>query len=285
LLESEAADASLVTSFTAPPVLEGDEVLLIAAGELGTLARQPRGFALIAVGREGSLGIIRQDPELFVLHGSRDAAGLELCVGDTELAANLQYAELASTRISPGIYGAGIYDYPSGCVGEALGTNSTGLLEAGQRYLMLLTGEVVPENAGEAGIQLATFDDAFTLDDAQGARVRFVHGASYSQIYVGAVASGQITADNVLTQPIGWSIESAEVAVPAGSYVLGIADAVGKPEPPYTPIVTLAYDAIVGARQWAIVAGDPTPDDADPLQALVVDTTTAGWGVGVVDLQ
>lgn len=290
LLEDVPVDAPTVTSFTAPPVGEGDEVLLIAAGDLSALAREPDGFSILAIGRDGALGIIRQDPQLFVLHGSRDAGGLELCTGDAELAANFTYGEIQSTRVSPGTYDVSLHNYPSGCGEPVFNTNSTGTLEAGERYLLLVTGEIAPEDAGEASIQVTTFDDAFTLDDADGARVRFVHGASYSQIYVGAVVDDTIVAENVLTEPIGWSVESGEVAVPAGEYVLGIADAVGKPAPPYAPIVTVPYTAVGEARQWAIVAGDPTPEESDGglqggfLQVLAVDTTTPQWGIAIVDV-
>lgn len=286
LLEDVPVDAPTVTSFTTPPVGEGDEVLLIAAGDLGSLAREPDGFSILAVGRDGALGVIRQDPQLFVLHGSRDAGRLELCTNDAELAADFGYGEIQSTRVSPGTYDVSLHNYPSGCDEPVFNTNSTGALEPGERYLLLVTGEIAPEDAGEAGIQVATFDDAFTLDDGDGARVRFVHGASYTQIYVGAVVDNSISAENVFTQSIGWSVESGEVAVPAGDYVLGVADAEGNPAPPYAPIVTVPYTALVGARQWAIVAGDPSPDGRDDgsLQVLAVDTTTPQWGVAIVDV-
>ncbi|MBC8073243.1 MAG: DUF4397 domain-containing protein [Deltaproteobacteria bacterium] len=290
LLEDVPVDPETITSFTTPPVSEGDEVLLIAAGNLSSLAREPDGFSVIAVGRDGALGHIQQDPQLFVLHGSRDAGSLETCADDTELAANFEYGEIQSTRVSPGTYDVSIHNYPSGCGAPVFNTNSTGALEAGERYLLLVTGEIDPEDSGEASIQVATFDDAYTLGDRASARVRFVHGASYSQIYVGSVVDDQIVDANVYTAPIEWSVESAQVQIMAGVYLLGIADAVGKPEPPYAPIVTVPFQAVGGARQWVIVAGDPSPEPSDGglpggfLQAIVVDTTTPQWGVTIVDV-
>lgn len=290
LLEDVPVDPSTITSFTAPPLVEGDEVLLIAAGNLTSLAREAQGFSVVAIGQGGALGVVRQDPQLFVLHGSRDAGSLETCAGDTELAANVEYGEIQSARVSPGTYDVSIHNYPSGCGGQVFNTNSTGALEAGQRYLLLVTGEIAPEDAGEAGIQVATFDDAFTLDDEASARLRFVHGASYSQIYVGSVVDDVIVSANVYTQPIAWSVESEQVQIMAGVYLLGIADAVGKPEPPYAPIVTVPFAAIGGVRQWVIVAGDPTPEPSDGglaggfLQAIVVETTTPQWAVTIVDV-
>ncbi len=287
LLENVPSDPEQLTSFTLPPVAEGDEVLLIATGLLGSLAREPDGFSVIAVGREGVLGMIRQDPQLFVVHGSRDAGRLETCSGDVEVAANLQYGDIQSTRVAPGDYELDIYDYPAGCVGEPLspGPNTIDGLEAGERYLLLVTGEVTPV-AGEAGIQVATFEDAFGLDDGDRARVRFVHGASYSQVFVGALDGLSVPEPNVLTAPIGWSVESAEVPVPAGSYVLGIVDAETTPSFPAFPLVTLPFQAVGGARLWAVVAGDPTPEEGDGfLQVMVIDSTTRQWTVSLADVE
>ncbi len=288
LLESIESDRVEYTSFTTPPVAEGDEVLLIATGLLDSLAREPEGFSVIAVGSEGTLGFIRQDPELFFVHGSRDAGTLEVCLGDVDIAANFDYGEVQSTRLSPDTYELNIFDYPLGCVGQPLSPapNTTGSLRAGERYLMLVTGEVTPD-AGEAGIQIATFDDAFPLGDADRARVRFVHGASYTQVFVGALQGLSIPFGNVLTDPIGWSVESAEVAVAAGDYVLGIADAAEEEAFPVLPLVTLPFTAVGGARLWAIVAGDPSPDDEEDgfLQVMVVDSTSPRWSVTVADVE
>lgn len=288
LLEDVESDPEQYTSFTMPPVAEGDEVLLIATGFLGSLARESDGFSVIAVGNEGTLELIRQDPELFFVHGARDAGTLEACLGDVEIAANFDYGEIQSTRIAPDTYELNIFDYPSGCVGESLSPapNTTGSLEAGERYLMLVTGEVTPD-PGEAGIQIATFDDVFPVADDELARVRFVHGASYTQVFVGALEGGSIPLTNVLTDPIGWSVESGEVAVPAGDYVLGLADAADDDSFPVSPLVTLPYTAVAGARLWAIVSGDPTPDDADDgfLQVMIVDSTSPQWSVTVAEVE
>lgn len=273
-----------LTSFTAPALNDGDEVLLIAAGRGGTLARQPEGLAVIAVGSEGSLGVIRQDPELFIVHGSNDAGALEACIEDNEIAANVSYEGIQSTRVSPGNYTVGIFNYPSGCTGEALNSNSTGDLEAGERYLFLLTGEVVTEDATEAGLQLATFVDDFSIDEEPDARVKFVHGASFTQIFAGSVINGEIPESNVYTDAISWTDESDEVELMPQQYIFGIADAGGSPTPPYAPLATVVYGADPGTRQWIVVAGDPAPDSTDdgPLQALAVIAEPGAWTVSAV---
>ena len=284
LLEGNA----LLTTFTAPPLAEGDEILLVATGLLGSLAREDDGFSLVAVSGQGALGRIRQDPQVFTVHGARDAAVLENCTGTggTAIAANISYGEVQNAFVSPGEYSFEVHNYPSGCTGALNpGGTASGPLEAGERYMLLLTGEVTPVNM-EPGIQVAPFPERFTLDGEGVAQVRFIHGASFTQIYVGAVTNGQIEAQNVLTAPIAWRGESEEAAIPEGSYVLGAADAGVPFNPPLSPIVTFGIDIPAGARVWGVVTGDPSIDDADDqfLQVMVVNTSVPGWSVGLIDV-
>lgn len=286
---TDAADGAPITRFTSPELVAGDEILLVAAGRRDSLAREPDGLQLLAIGTDGPLDPILQDPEVYVLHGSGDAARLELCSDalTQPIAADVAFGEMVRTRIPPATYNLEIFGYPAGCTGAALnGEGNVTTFEPGERYLVLLTGEETADE-DEASIQAAAFRDDFTLGDAVNARVQFVHGASYTQVYVGAVVDGIIAAPDVFTAPIAWRVASVEVPVPPGAYTLGVADADGTPPPPYTPIVSFDYAAFGGERQWGIVAGDPTPDDADDgfLQVLVVDSAPDPWTVGIVDVR
>lgn len=286
-LVADPADDQPLSSFTTPELTEGDGVLLIATGQLASLAREPEGLRLLAIGPNGPLDPILQDPQLFVLHGSGDSGSLELCSNTVEVVANYTYGQMGPARVSPGDYDLQIFRYPAGCTGPALnGAGNASTFEAGERYLVLLTGEQTAD-ASEASIQAASFRDTFTLGDPTTAKVRFVHGASYTQVYVGVVTDGTILAPNVLTAPIAWRAASTEVSVGAGAVLLGIADAVGEPPPPYNPLVTFDYAAQGGERQWGIVAGDPTPDDPSDrgLQAIVVDSAPSNWTVALVDVR
>jgi len=255
---------------------------------LESLAREEEGFKLVAVGSQGALGEIRQDPQVFTVHGARDAGALENCTGtgETAVAANIDYGQIQSDFVSPGEYRFEVHTYPSGCTNVLNeGGTASGPLEAGERYMLLLSGEVTPvEN--EPFIQVASFKEQFTLDDADVAQVRFVHGASYTQIYIGNVLDGEIAEENVFTDGIAWRAESVEVALPEGSYVLGAADANGEFAPPLSPIVTFDVNASPGARAWGIVTGDPVIDDDDDefLQLMVVNTSVPDWEVALVDV-
>lgn len=292
------AGGNVVTSFTTPAIAESDEVLIVATGLLGSLAREDGGFGLIAVGQGGQLGFIRQDPELFTLHGARDAEALELCAGSVPLAANIDYSDIASVRVSPGNYDTSLYDYPAGCTGEVLnvGGNATGDLEAGERYLFLITGERNPETVDgqppEPGIQVLPLLDEFTLGDEGAGKYRFVHGASAEEIFVGESTAGEIVELNVYTDAIGWRFEAEEETnLPAPQFLfLGVADASGDPapEPPLTPLVEFDFTVTGGDRAWGIISGDPSPDTVDPndatLQLMLVDTTVPGWAVELVNV-
>ncbi len=280
-------DPALLTVFTAPPLAEGDQVLLVATGLFSSLAWQDDGFVLLAVGENGLLGRIRQDPQVFTLHGAYDAGNLENCTNDFEVAANFNFGEIQSAFLSPGEYDFQIFGYPSGCTGESLnsGGNASGMLEAGERYLLLLTGEQTPVGS-EPALQVATFRDRFSLDEPDATSIRFVHGASAEQIYVGSVTEGQILEQNIYTSPIAWRSESVETPLAEGDYLLGVADAIGEPPPPLSPLVTFDFTSTPGAREWGIVAGDPSPDeDVDKIiQLLLIDTATPGWDVEIVNI-
>ena len=279
-------DSGVLTTFTTPPLSEGDEVLVVATGLLGSLAREPEGFSLFLVGEGGALGQVRQDPQLFTLHGARDAGNLENCTNGFEVAANFNYGEVQSAFVSPGEYDFEIYGYPSGCTGAALnpGGNASGPLEAGERYLLLLTGEQTPDG-GEPALQVAPFRDRFPTDDTDSTTIRFIHGASAQQIYVGNVTDGIVPAADVYTNPIAWRSESQPVSLAEQFYLLGIADAVGKPSPPLNPLVTFDYTATGGSRQWGIVSGDPFPEEGDGVvQLMLLDTTEPEWTVQLVDI-
>ncbi len=278
------AGDELLTAFTTPQFVDGDQVLVIATGLLGSLARDDDGFSLVAVGEDGVLGRIRQDPQLFTLHGARDAGNLENCTNDFEVAANFNYGDIQSSFLSPGNYDFEIFAYPSGCTGTPLnpGGNASGDLDAGERYLLLLTGELTPFES-EPALQVATFVDQFARTDDD-AKLRFVHGASAEQIYVGNVTDGEIKEQDIYTSPIAWRSESGEKSLAEDFYLLGIADAVDLPPPPLSPLVTFDYTATPGVRAWGIVSGDPSPEDADGfVQLMLVDTATPDWDVQLVD--
>ncbi len=272
-----AVGGELVTTFTTPELPAGGEVFVIATGLLGKLAREEDGFGLLAVGPEGTIGFIQQDPEIFALHASPDAPEVDLCAGDSLLASHLTFGDVQRAQVSPGSYEVALYPSPSNCGGTAAVVDSTGDLEAGQRYLMLATGELTPV-AGEPPAQIVAFQEHFSLDMEDDAVLRIVHGASAPDVDVGVVTGSMIEDGNVLAAGLKWPNISDEIPVQPLTYQIGVAGA-GAPTP-LSPIADFHVPAEAGFRGWVIAAGDLSPETTEEhFRLMVVDTTTGPWSV------
>lgn len=272
-----AVDGDLVTTFTTPELPEAGEVIVIATGLLGKLAREEDGFGLLAVGPQGTIGFIKQDPEIIALHASPDAPEVDLCAGDTLLASHLTFGGMQRAQLSPGDYEVALYPSPSNCGGTAAVVDSTGELEAGQRYLMLATGELSPV-AGEPPAQIVAFQEHFTLDMENDAMLRLVHGASAPEVDVGVVTGGMIEEGNVLAVGLKWPNVTDEIPLQPLTYQVGVA-AAGQATP-LLPIADFHVPAEAGVRGWVVAAGDLTPEtNEESFRLMVVDSSTTPWSV------
>jgi Domain of unknown function (DUF4397) len=271
------AGGERVTGFTTPELPEGEKLLVIATGLLGQLPRQSEGFALLVVGSQGSLGFIKQNPVVYALHASPDAPEVDLCAGDVVLASHLEFGKLASTQVPPGAYAIDFYASPSNCAGTPVTTDETPELEAGERYIAIATGEVVPE-AGEPPLQLVAFREGFDLDSPEAAIFNVVHAATAPSVDVGLVTGTTIEGGNLLQAGLKWPQISETFAVQPFTYQIGLA-ASGSPMP-LTPVASFHVDAYAGLRSFVVAAGDLAPDGAEAgFRLLAVDTATAPWSV------
>ena len=271
------AEGELATSVTTPRFGAGDEVILIATGLLSSLSRQDDGFSVLAVGPEGTIGVFGQDPEVVALHASPDVGEIDVCAGDTLLASHITFGQLAGARVSPGTYEVALYASPSNCGGEPLVTDSTGELEAGQRYLAVATGELAPA-PGEPPLQVVPYQEHFSLDQGDDAALRLAHGASAPEVDVGVVTGGAIEGGNLLMEGLKWPELGDEFFLQPLTYQIGLAPAGSGL--PATPVASFHVPAEAGTRGWVLAAGDLTPETTEaPFRLLVVDTTPSPWVV------
>ena len=63
---------------------------------LEALPRESAGFGLLAVGPDGTIGLIRQNPVVFALHASPDAPAVDIYAGETALTTNLAFGQLST---------------------------------------------------------------------------------------------------------------------------------------------------------------------------------------------
>jgi hypothetical protein len=274
------AGGERVTAFTTPPLAEGQELIVVATGRLDRLAREADGFSLLAVDEAGGLGLVRQNPVVYALHAGADAPEVDICAGDTVIASHLYFGGMARAQVPPGAYDLDFYAAPSNCAGTVAASDSTPMLEPGERYLAIATGELTP-SAEEPPLQIVAFRDDFPLDAPEDAVFSLVHSASAPMVDVGIVTGTQIEAGNLLEEDLKWPSQSQQFSVEPFTYQIGVAAAGG--QMPLHPIASFHVPATAGMRAFVVAAGDLVPETTEAgFRLLAVDTAGADWTVTAI---
>ncbi|MCB9559660.1 MAG: DUF4397 domain-containing protein [Kofleriaceae bacterium] len=263
-----------VTSFTTPPLPAGAELYVIASGNLGDLPRQATGFALLAVGDAGTITAIKQDPSVYVFHGSPDAPAVDVLAGGAALAQNLAFGELsAPIQVPPGSYDL---DVNVAGTTTTAATITTPALAAGERYLAIASGFV---GAGEEPFQPIYAADAFALGDA-GARVAVIHASPDAPAVDVGPLTGLEMAAPAPVQDLAFAeqTDGAGLALPAGTITLGVAAAGSS-----SPVATFDVPLTAGQRAFVVAAGALSPvGDQEPFRLFAIDTAAAPWALAEV---
>ncbi len=264
-----------VTVFTTPAAIPG-ELFLIATGLLGEYPREDDGFALLAVGPNGTIGFVKQNPVVFALHASPDVPPVDLYAGDAELYDNLAFGELSSAiQVPPASYTLSFRPNDDGPVAA---TATTPTLAAGERYLAVASGFLTAET-GRADFTLLPFGDGFDLETSN-PLVRIVHGSGDAPaVDVGTFDGAKVTALGEFSNlSFGDASAAAGTAVPAASLTLGVA-AAGTD----AAVATFDVTTVNGLRAYAVAAGALAPGAADEaFRLLLVQTQVFPWTVAEV---
>jgi hypothetical protein len=255
---------SRVTTFTTPELPAGAELFVIATGLLGKLPREGDGFSLLAVGPSGSVGLIRQDPVVFALHGSPDAPAVDIFAGAAELADNLEFGFLTDPiQVSPGSYDLDFRVHDNGAVAASWTTPS---LAAGERYLAVATGF-----AGNSTFTVLALGDAFDLGTSS-PLVRVVHASPDAPAVDVGVVNGGFTAVPGLTNlAYTQSSAGAGTQVPAANLTIGLA-AAGTTN----PVATFDVAPSVGLKAFAVAAGSLL-GNGETFRLVFVNTSVFPW--------
>lgn len=270
-----AVSGQRVTSFTTPPLTEGGDGFLIATGELARLSREEAGFSLLAVEADSSSGFIRQDPIVFAKHASPDAPAVDIYAGEAELVDNAAFGDMARLQVPPGSYTLDFFAGQAGATprpaGDPAASAPTGALEAGAIYLAIATGELT---ASPSTFELLAFEEQFALDQSDQGLVRVVHASPDAPaVDIGPVTTpGTIDAAVIAGLAYRSATDAAGLALPPGSYVLGVT-AAGDTATLFEFDLTLA----AGDRYFAVAAGDPASSGASSFRLFAIDTTEASW--------
>ena len=253
-----------VTVFTTPKLPEGAELFVIATGLLSKLPREIDGFSLLAVGPQGSIGFIRQNPVVFALHGSPDAPAVDIYAGAAELADNLSFGQLSSgIQVPPAAY---TLDFRVHDNGPVAATVTTPTLEAGERYLAVATGFV-----GDATFTVLPLVDEFNLS-TNSPLVRVLHASPDAPtVDVGVVDGGFSAVPGLTDLSFGEASSAAGIAVPAAALTLGVA-----PTTTTTPVATFDVTTTLGLRAFTVAAGSLL-GTGESFRLILVNTSVFPW--------
>ncbi len=267
------AGGDRVTAFTTPALPDGGELFVIATGLLASHPNADDGFALLAVGPEGAIGLVRQNPVVYAVHASPDAGNVDICAGGAALLSDVPFGAMAPIQVPPGSYTLDFAAPETSCATVAASQDTPELM-AGMRYLAVATGEVTPEDSDPA-FALAAFAEVTAGDED--VTLQIVHAASAPSVDVGVVAMGEL--DTLLAEDLAWPEAAALTEVPGASYPIGVA-ATGNTN----PLATFTLDLSDGFTGFALAAGDLDGDDDEGtgFQLFIVDTAAAPWTLTAV---
>ncbi len=256
-----------VTAFRTPALPEAN-IILVATGLLGELPRDTDGFGLLAIGPDGTVGLIRQNPSVFVLHASPDAPAVDVFVGGTmtELVDALSFGDLSpAVQVPPASYNLDVKVAASGALAASVTTPE---LMAGERYLAVATGFAL---GGQPAFQLLPLADEFGMGAE--ALVRVVHASPDAPAVDVGTWNGKSFAPVDAFTGLGFGATSAGSgqAIPAAALTLGVA-AAGQTE----PVATFDVNVNAGLRAFAVAAGSLT-GNGEAFRLVLVDATSFPW--------
>jgi hypothetical protein len=267
-----------VTAFTTPELPAGAELFVIATGLVGELPSADDGFGLLAVGPDGAIGIIQQNPSVFALHASPDAPAVDIYAGSAELTSNLAFGDLSpAMQVPPGAYSLDFYATGTG-PGTPAASADTPTLAAGQRYLAIASGFLLRTDGSEP-FQLLAFADAFGPTDGT-ARARIIHASPDAPaVDISTVTGGEMDTPSVVdgaafTQESG----AAGIALPVADLTVGVAG-----DGSINPLVTFDLSLVADLRAFVVAAGALAPgQDEEGFRLLLVDASSYPWAVAEV---
>lgn len=276
-LQLAVASGARDTVFTTPTLVAGDDVFVITAGELGAVPRATTGLGLIVLARQGVIAQVRQNPVLYSLHAVADSGPLDVCIDGELRVAGATFDDLTRIQLPPGTYDLDYFIGATDCTREPASQQSSGELVAGQQYLMVAAGEVIPE-VGNPDFTVTRFVEEFPLDAGPSAVLALIHAASAPNLDLGTLVDGQVTLDTLLVSDLAYAEVSDFVVLPAADYELGIVPAsMPLPAPPYGPI---PMSMAAGTRSWTVAVGDVSPAGFDQIATLfTVVTSENPWDV------
>ncbi len=272
------AGGSRVTAFTTPELPEGAELLIVATGLVAEPGDAGDGFSLLAVGPEGSVGFIRQNPIVYPLHASPNAPAVDLYAGEA-LLGSLAFGQLGGpVQVPPGDYAIDFRVAGSDPTSAPAITAQTGMVEAGGRYLTIATGFL--GDSGESAFRLASYAEQFSRDKNDEALLRIVHSSPDApEVDLGVLnVEGVVNPVLVSGLSFGEASESAGMSPGLGTIPIGVTPAGANG----TVVASFHVGTKPGLRAFGIASGALSAEKGESFRLLAVDTASTPWTVATV---
>ena len=271
-----------VTAFTVPALPSRGELFVIATGQLTAKPSAANGFGLLAAG----VGLIRQNPVVYALHGSPDAPPVDVFVGNSQLVDDLGFGQLsAPLQVPPGTYRLDVFAHAAGATrpsGAPAGSDETPALMAGERYLVVAAGFLSPasDDPATSTFELLAFADGFT-PDADSLRLRVVHASPDAPVVdVSPLDNGQVPATAAFNDvPYRQASAPEGLELPAVNAQVGVAAASASNR---APVARFALNTapFIGKGVFAVAAGALAPtrgENEASFRLVAVDTSVSPW--------
>ena len=239
---------------------------------------------MLAVGPAGAVGLLRQNPVVYVLHAGPDAPAVDVFSG-VELISGLGFGALSEgLQAPPGTYPLEVFPARAGSerpAGDPAASASV-TLEAGESYLVSAAGFLGGVGGARQPLTLHVFTADFANPEPNTARVRVLHQSPDAP----AVDVGTVTGLQMDTPPIFANIAYPGASVPEGNALPAIPLRVGvAPAGNRVPLAIYEAEPQEGARVFAVAAGALSPRRGEePFRTLLIlATPTPGispWQVG-----
>ncbi|MHC4937807.1 MAG: DUF4397 domain-containing protein [Planctomycetota bacterium] len=262
-----ASNDARVTAFTTPELPLDSQIFVIATGLLSRSASEQEGFSLLAVGPEGTIGFVKQNPVIYALHASPDAPPVKAMSGGAELTGPLAFGEMSRPiQVPPGSYPLELVLASNGA---SVRLDQTPTLAAGEAWLATARGFA----ADDPGLAIDFRKDEFDRDDSV-ALARVVHSSPDAPtVEVGAVVNEQF---NPLGLPaLSYGEESAPEGVPIGTtpLILGL-----RVPGDSMPAVSFEIEPAPGSRIFALATGSLLdPENKEGFRIALINTSSTPW--------
>lgn len=254
-----------VTVFTTPQLPAGGELFVVATGLLDKLPREANGFSLYAIGGNGAVGFVKQNPVVFALHGSPDAGPVDILAGTTELVTDIDFGELSGAiQVPPAAYTL-TFRTTAGATVAA----DTPALAAGERYLAIASGFA---GGGTPAFTLLPYADTL-LQPNGGATVRVVHASPDApSVDVGTASGNTVTPiEDFSGLAFSDASKSAGTELPVANLTVGVAAANTT-----AAVATFDITTTAGLRAYAVAVGS-LAGTGESFRLVLVNTSVFPW--------